>query len=440
MSTETLDKFLASLKGVSIGFMVYTDRFCGLNQHDGTRGKCCTRSALGDIEFMTQRQFLKRLTATIAIAGMMVGTIANGAWTAVTLKNGDNVDGFVQTNSPTYRFKNPSLSGAPTQSARGEEYLFSAQAGNNLTIAIDVEDGSTLKPILVLFDPKGKQVAYDATRGLLKYRAALTGTHKLLVLGQSNTRGRYSISLVGLSSATSSAPSQANQADQVMKDVLRLNIIGCGVPNVAKIKIGTDERCTRDIEAGVYIYDAATSSIKPVDNRRELLAQRLQLTLLDQCPPAGTATVQITVKEPQDGKDYTYCANPTRFVKAGAYRYDIAADELKPIDATTATNPTPTPTPTPTSSPSTAPDPRRQLLQDDYGLRVLDGCPAARSSLVVVSFTDPQSAQKYVYCANPNRVIVAGEYTYNNQTQKLEPAKQPAPDCTISLGGVCIVK
>jgi hypothetical protein len=394
---------------------------------------------------MTQRQFFMRLTATIAAAGMIVGTIANSAWTAVTLKNGDNVDGFVRNTSPTYRFKNPSLSGAPTQSARGEEYLFSAQAGNNLTIAIDVEDGSTLKPILVLFDPKGKQVAYDATRGLLKYRATLTGTHKLLVLGQSNTRGRYNISLVGLSSPTASpSPSQANQADQVMKDVLRLNIIGCGVPNVAKIKIGTDERCTRDIEAGVYIYDAATSSIKPVDNRRELLAQRLQLTLLDQCPAAGTPTVQITVKEPQDGKDYIYCANPTRFVKVGTYRYDIAADELKPIDPTTAVNPTPTPTPTssptPTPSPTVAPDPRRQLLQDDYGLRVLEGCPAARNSLVVVAFTDPQSAQNYVYCANPNRVIVAGEYLYNNQTQKLEPAKQPAPDCTISLGGVCIVK
>lgn len=392
------------------------------------------------VPYVKNQKLLNRLATTIAIAGMIVGTMANLAG-AAPLKNGESIDGFIQGTSPTYKFKNQARSGAPGQSARGEEFTFAAQKGNSITLSIDVEDGSALKPILVLLSPQGTQVAYDESKGFLRYRVPTTGTYRLLVLGANNTRGRYTVALAGAAGNTASTGTgtqQGSQADQVMRDVLRLNIIGCGVPNVAKIKIGNEERCTRDIEAGSYTYDAASASIKPVDNRRELIAQKLQVTVLERCPAAGTPTVQILVREPQDGKDYTYCANPTRYVKAGTYRYDIGSDDLRAVDATTA-QPS-TGTQTGSTGTTAANDQRRQLLQNDYGLRVLDGCPAARTNLVVVSFPDQQANQNYVYCANPNRLVTAGEYTYNAKTGNLDAAKKPAPACTVSIGGVCIVK
>ncbi len=64
---------------------------------------------------------------------------------------------------------------------------------------------------------------------------------------------------------------------------------------------------------------------------------------------------------------------------------------------------------------STTTDARKQLLQNDFGLRVLDNCPPSVSALTVVNFAE--AGQNYRYCANPNRVYPAGEYTYNAATQ-----------------------
>ncbi len=375
-----------------------------------------------------------RFAATVGATVMVVGAIASVAISQTALKDGTAVNGFVRNTSPSFSFKNQSIKGAPTQTARGEQYTFSAQRGDSLEIAVDPEDGSTLKPILVLFSPAGRQVAYDATLNLLKYTVPTTGTYKLLVLGQNNTRGRYSVTVDGLTSAKP-APS-VSQADQVMTDVLRLRIIGCGVPNVARIKIGTEERCTRDIEPGVYTYDETNKRITLVDTRRDLLAQRLQVNVLERCPSPATNVAQITFTDPQDNKDYTYCATPTRYIRAGTYRYNVTTDELLPTS--TAQNPSPSPTSSPSPTPPATPDSRRQLLQNDYGLTVLDSCPPARTSLVVVSF--PETNQSYIYCANPNRLVKAGEYTYNKTTGNLDPARQPTPACTVSIGGLCIVK
>lgn len=387
---------------------------------------------------MVKRQVVNQVTAAITVTLMTLGAIANLA-SAIALKDGDKVNGLIRSNSPSFQFRNWSKAGSPAQNARGEEYTFTAQRGDSLEISVDAEDGSNLKPILVLLSPAGKQVAYDETRSLLQYRVPTAGIYKLLVLGASNTLGRYNLAIDGLSIAAtpgtgvSTASPQAAQADQVMQDVLKLRVIGCGVPNVARIKIGSDERCTRDIEVGQYVYDDATKRITLVDTRRDLLAQRLQLTLLDRCPATPLSVAQITMTDPQDNKDYTYCANPTRFVKAGTYRYNVNTDELQP--ATVAQTPT-TPVITPQPGAQT-PDARRQLLQTDYGLTVLDNCPANQSNLVQVSF--PEGNQTYAYCANPNRLVKAGKYVYNAQTASLDPDRKPA-NCTVAIGGLCILK
>ncbi|MDX2100023.1 MAG: hypothetical protein SFW36_19785, partial [Leptolyngbyaceae cyanobacterium bins.59] len=200
------------------------------------------------------------------------------------------------------------------------------------------------------------------------------------------------------------------------------------VPNVARIKIGNEERCTRDIEAGQYTYDEATRSLRAVDNRRETIGQRLQLSMLERCPSASTPTVKLNVVD--NSQQFVYCATPNRFVKAGEYNYDYASDNLQPV----GTSPV-------TSQPGTTPtDSRKQALQRDYGLQVMDTCPSLRTGLVVVAVQDStQPNQGSVYCAQPNRVVKAGEYVYNNATGNLETA-QKTEQCTVSLGGICIVK
>jgi len=380
---------------------------------------------------MIGRQGLNRVAATAVATMMVVGAIATASLAATVLKEGENASGHIRNSSPSYQFRNQSKPGAPTQSAHGEEYSFTAQRGDRIEISLEPENGSSLKPVLVLISPNGKQVAYDDSLNLLKYQVRIAGTYRLLVLGTDNTRGRYTLAIAGLTTPAASLP----EADQVMQNELRLRVIGCGVPNVARIKIGSDERCTRDIEAGQYIYDPTNKRISLVDTRRDLLTQRLQVTVLDRCPTPTTTVAQITLTDPQDSKDYTYCAMPTRFVKAGTYRYNVATDELQP---TTIAQPVPAqPVPAQPALPQT-PDSRRQILQSDYGLTVLDTCPPARTSLVVVSF--PESNQSYVYCAQPNRLLTAGEYTYNATTGNLDPAQKPAPACTVSVGGICLVK
>lgn len=367
---------------------------------------------------MIGRNFFNQVAATVAITGMLFTGIADIAGALVTLEENGEFDGFIRTNSPSFRYRNESRRNTPFQNTKGEEYTFTAERDDIIDIAVELEDGSNLVPVLILISSQtGKQVAYDDTVNSLRYRVPTAGEYKLLVLGKNNTRGRYTLSVSGLSEQE-----KVSQADQVMRDVLQLRVIGCGVPNVAKITIGSEERCTRDIEPGQYVYQEATRSVKLVDERRELLEDQLELAILDKCPPAGRPIVKITVAEPADGKNYTYCANPTRFVQAGDYTYDINSDQLKPVGSATVT-------------PST--DTRRQLLQTEYGLKVLDTCPAARTSLVVVAFQE--SSQTYTYCANPNRAVRAGQYTYNATTGDLDPAQRPQ-QCTVVVGGVCVVK
>ena len=383
---------------------------------------------------MMIRHGIGKLAVTTAITAVMIGAIANLAESA-PISDGQTVNGFIRSNSRPYQFRNLSRPGMAAQVARGDEYTFTARRGDSLEVAVTAEDGSALRPAIALIDPMGRQVSYSENPGFFKYQIVRPGTYKLLVLSRNNSLGRYTVAIDGLS-----APAAAVlPADQVMRNTLRLRSIGCGVPNVAKIRIGTEERCTRDIEAGVYVYEEASKSIKIVDARRDLIARQLQVSVLERCPTTGMPVAQITMTEPQDGRDYTYCATPSRYVQAGNYRYNSTTDTLTPL-STASTGVTPPPITQPPIIPPTTPlptDSRRQQLQRDYGLTVLDNCPASRSSYVVVNF--PEANQIYQYCATPTRFLRAGEYTYNATTGNLDAATKPV-NCTVTIGGICVVK
>jgi hypothetical protein len=382
---------------------------------------------------------LKKVACAIAVGSIILMSAVDLAG-AATLKDGDTVNGFIRANSPSLRFRNESRPGSPIQTAPGEEYTLNAQQGDTINISVEPEDGSSLSPVLVLISSDtSRQVAYDDTTGSLRYRVPTSGEYRLLILGQNNTRGRYTLSIAGIANAT--------VARQLLQNDYGLRVLDSCPPATGALVVvsfgeagQTYRYCAnpnRVVRAGEYTYDATSGDLKPgapttansgtglSDRRRQLLENEYGLRVLDNCPPA-TASLAI-ISFPEAGQTYRYCANPNRVVRAGEYTYDASSGELKP-GAPLASN-----------SGSVSSDSRRQLLQNDFGLRVLDSCPAATSSVVVVSF--PEAAQTYRYCANPNREYPAGEYVYNTRTNDIESARTTNRQrCSIEVGGICVVK
>ncbi|MFB2983032.1 hypothetical protein [Microseira sp. BLCC-F43] len=140
---------------------------------------------------------IKKIAATVAVTGMML--LSNlGAIAQTALRDGDTVNGFIRANSPAFRFRNESRVGSPLQSAPGDEYTFNARQGDIINIAVAQEEGSNLSPVIVLIaSDTGRQVADDDINGSLRFRVPATGQYRLLVLGQNNTRGRYTLSISG---------------------------------------------------------------------------------------------------------------------------------------------------------------------------------------------------------------------------------------------------
>lgn len=331
---------------------------------------------------MISRKFFKKVATTVAVTGMILSIVTDIAGAATRLKNGDTVNGFIQTNSSSFRYRNQSLRNSPFQTAAGEDYIFNSKRGDTIQVSVEVEDGSTLLPILVLTSSQtGNQVAYNDKTRSLSYKVTADGEYRLLILGQNNTRGRYTLAISGITGDTT-AQTPTNQP---------------------------------------------TPSNDP---RRQILQNDYGLTLLDKCP--ATTDKLVVANFPEYGQTYTYCGNPNRFLRAGQYTYDLASGDLKPgaPPATGGNSSSPT-----AVNPNN--DPRRQLLQNDYGLTVLDNCPSSTTSLVVVSY--PEGTQTYRYCATPNRVFTAGEYKYNLTTRKLDPVTKPQ-QCTVQIGGICIVR
>jgi hypothetical protein len=399
------------------------------------------------------RIFFKRIATTVAVTGMMlVGSNLVGF--AAPLKDGDTVNGFIRANSPSFRFRNESRTGSPVQAAPGEEYTFNAQPGDTITISVDPEDGSTLSPVLVLLaSDTGRQVAYDDVSGSLRYRVPVAGEYRLLVLGQNNTRGRYTLSISGINSQTAqnpspSIPSSNDPRRQLLQNDYGLRVLDSCPPATGSLVVvsfpetaQTYRYCanpTRLVRAGEYTYDAASGELKPGapvagntgsttnDPRRQILQNEYGLRVLDNCPPATGSLVVVSF--PETAQTYRYCAHPTRLVRAGEYTYDPTSGELRP-GAPIAGN-----------SSSGLGDRRRQLLQNEFGLRVLDNCPPATGSLVVVSY--PEASQNFRYCANPTRDYPAGEYVYNSRINDLEAASatDTSGRCRVEVGGICVVR
>ncbi|MBE9126874.1 MULTISPECIES: hypothetical protein [unclassified Coleofasciculus] len=403
---------------------------------------------------MIIRKLFNRVAATVAVTGMILAIAVNLSEAATRLKNGETVNGFIQTTSPVFRYRNESLRDTPLQMAAGEEYIFNAQRGDTIQASVNVEDGSNLSPTLVLTSSEtGNQVAYTDKSNSLRYQVPTTGEYRLLVLGQNTTRGRYALSISGISAQTTAQPPTTQPTDkrrQLLETDYGLRVLDNCPPARGSLAVvyfpEPDQTYTycatpnRLLQAGQYTYDARTDRLNPgaptaqtpanptTDPRRQLLQNEYGLTVLENCPAVKTSLVVAYF--PEYGQTYTYCANPTRFVRAGEYTYDLRAGELKPGAPAAQTPSSPT-------TPNQTTDSRKQTLAREFGLTVLDNCPASTSSLVVVSY--PEGNQTYRYCANPNRVFPAGEYTYNASTRSLEQAKKPQ-GCTVEIGGICIIR
>ncbi|MEQ9624279.1 hypothetical protein [Coleofasciculus chthonoplastes] len=321
---------------------------------------------------MFTQTVINRIATPFAISGFILSILTNTATAATTLDNNDSVRGFIQTNSSSFRYRNDLIPNAPMETAAGEEYRFNAQQGDTVRINVKPEDSSSLSPILVLSSSQtGNQVLYNDKTNLLVYQVPMSGEYKLLVLGRNNTRGRYTVSISGITPGLI-ADNPSNQTP---------------------------------------------------DERKQLLQNDFGLRVLENCPSATGSLVVVSF--PESDQTYTYCANPNRFLQTGQYTYDASTETLKPGRPGTQT----------ASNQTT--DPRQEKLEDEYGLNVLNTCPPATNSLVVISY--PEDGQTYRYCADPNRVFPAGNYTYNASTQSLNPVKKPEA-CTVQVGGICIVR
>ncbi len=403
---------------------------------------------------MINKNLLYQVAVTVAVSGMMLTAIADLTFAATMLRNGQTANGFIQSTSSSFTYGNRSKRGVPTENAYGEEYTFNANQDDSIVVSVEKEDGSALLPVIILISPNNTQVAYDDVASLLRYRIPATGQYQLRVLGRNNTLGRYRLSVSGIS-RSAVAQTTSHRGNNARRQLLQkefgltaLDSCPAATSDLAVVSFVESSQIyrycanpTRLVKAGEYTYDAASGELKPgipvaqtsydpaTDSRRQLLQKEYGLTVLDNCPTATSSLVVVSF--PEAGQIYRYCANPTRLLKAGEYTYDQAISDLKP-GTPVAQNPTSTQTT----------DSRRQTLQSDFGLTVLDNCPAARSSLVVANF--PEGNQIYTYCANPNRIFAAGEYTYNVSTRSLDPATKPATDrpCFVTIPGtnICVVR
>ena len=98
---------------------------------------------------MKGRKFFSSIAASVLIAGMALTGISSSAG-AEEVRNNDPGDGVIRSNSPTYRFRNMWSPGTPVEQLRGQEYTFSAEAGDEIEVNLDMDRGG-FSPVLVLF-------------------------------------------------------------------------------------------------------------------------------------------------------------------------------------------------------------------------------------------------------------------------------------------------
>ncbi|MDX2230866.1 MAG: hypothetical protein NW220_14595 [Leptolyngbyaceae cyanobacterium bins.349] len=126
---------------------------------------------------------------------------------------GDVVDSTISESSAMQQSSTGAF-GQVAVKGRGDTFTFNAQQGDQIAIKTSPQGG--LKPFVALIAPDGKQVANDSD-GNLRYTTTATGTHRIVVLGDQNTLGAYTLSLGGTrSSASSPTGTGANAANRAI--------------------------------------------------------------------------------------------------------------------------------------------------------------------------------------------------------------------------------
>ena len=230
---------------------------------------------------MKERNFFSRIAASVLIAGIALTGISSSA-TALEVQNNDPVEGVIRSSSPTYRFRNMWSPNTPVEQLRGQEYTFSAEAGDEVNINLDM-DRSGFSPVLVIFHAEtNKQMAYSQDNSF-SYRVPRSGEYKLLVLGRNISRsGRYTLEISGIN--------------------------------------GDRDRVSRN-------RDRDRDSDREYDNsedREQFLKDEFGLRPLD-CRSRRTM-VRVTF---EDGDESTQCAEPTRAIPAGDYYYNSRTRDLE---------------------------------------------------------------------------------------------------------------
>jgi len=127
----------------------------------------------------------------------------------LSLVYGDVVDGTISENSPMQQVSTGAFGQVAVQ-GRANTFTFAAQQGDQVAIRTTAQ--GSLKPFLALFAPSGTQVASDSD-GNLRYTTTTAGTHKIVVLGDRDTLGAYTLSLAGTPSSTGSSQTGMNAAN-----------------------------------------------------------------------------------------------------------------------------------------------------------------------------------------------------------------------------------
>ena len=222
---------------------------------------------------MISRRLIGTAAAGLMACGIAISSAVSEATAAtLALKDGEPKEWVIW---PTYS-SNFRLGG---KQFIGDEYRFDAKPGDKLDISVKVKSGN-LSPILVLIPPQSSQpVASDSIVGKLTYQVPAggpTGQYRLLVMAQGDTKGIYTTSL---------------------------------------------SRTSQPVAA------------QPTDSRKALLENEFQLNVMDGCPASTSGLVVATFKE--NNQNYTYCAQPTRFVQAGNYTYNPTTKNLESASAST---------------------------------------------------------------------------------------------------------
>ena len=265
---------------------------------------------------MIKPKFVKAMAIVLAVSGMMFAVTASHdaeAQALEPLNPGRSTSGVINTTRSR-------LVAEGTQQLLANDYSFEGQSGDQLKIWIETQGSLNVK--LVVFDPFEERVLSQDNDTQLKQGVTLRlrspGTYRLRVLAEGNTQGPYIIKI------ETTNPERSRQADLVMRD-LNLTITPCGNPELAVIRIGTETRCTRDMQrGGEYLYNSTTGQIEPRQTElqetvRDRVAREFGMRWV---PCGGQGLAEIAI----DGE-----AVCTRDYPEGKYTYNAIASRFDPV-------------------------------------------------------------------------------------------------------------